>query len=718
MLIFTFELEDAALNKNSVGKEELELIDKQENILTDVLKAIKLEQESRRLRQEDIRKRFLELRDETVGIRSQSGSEDTDLPMLYEQMHYHLSLAARKVDPLPSAHSPYFAHLSLQENGKVRHILLGYTSFISSKSHYSIVDWRNAPISRLFFEYRSGDEYELELPGRLACGVILERHIVTIQGGELKTVKSDEHSFRKLSQKWVRDQGTQMPQLGGGQGVATRHLRDGGRHATPEIAALLDKEQYALLTQEPFRPLLILGGAGAGKTTVALHRLAHLNYDNPEYFKENSMLMIVPEPGLVRLCQNLLASLGLSKVSVQTFDTWISKQKKKFLKGLSNKICDETPSEVVRFKRSSGIIKAIEAFIEKKQSENEEWIHSKNHLRDHRDFFTDEQVLMKAVDKAQSVDEQVVHKVVKHAREQMAESSGDRYQGFDEERLKSLDGKDLDWGTPDEIRGSIDIEDFAIMLEIAHRKYQASKGMRLKLSQYAHLIIDEAQELAGIELKSVAKAIPLKQSVTVAGDAMQQTDRSTSFFSWDQSLADIGVKNSIKAQLTTNYRSPAPIAKLAEQVLKPLNVALPKTSRVGAPVKFNRYQDYGLACIQLIDTLSELMLSEGRASVAIIARDELYASKLYDTISTKLDCRLVLDGDFSFRPGVDVTCVASVKGLEFDYVIIPDANSSTYGDDAFSRKTFYVALSRAMHQLWMISVGTPSQILPRDLLDH
>ena len=705
------------MKKNCVSKEELNLIGNQEKILTEVLKAIKEEQESRKLRQEDIRKRFLELRDETVGIRSQSGSEDTDLPMLYEQMHYQLSLAARKVDPLPSSHSPYFAHLSLQENGRIRHILLGYTSFISSKSDYSIVDWRNAPISRLFFEYRAGEEYELELPGRVACGLVLERHIVTIQSGELKMLKSDDNSYRKLSQNWVRDRGTQMPQLGGGQGAATRHLGESGRHIAPELAALLDKEQYSLLTQDPFKPLLILGGAGAGKTTVALHRLAHLTYDQPEYFKENNMLMIVPEPGLVRLCQNLLRSLGLSKISVQTFDDWIGKQKKKFLKGLSNKICEETPSEVIRFKRSSGIINAIEAFVEKKQEESPEWLSKQNHLKDHHEFFTDESVLMLAL-KADddSLSEDIVKRVVRHTREQMAEESGDRYKGYDTERIKSLDGKDLDWGTPDEIRGSIDVEDFAIMLEIAHRKYQKSKGLRLKLTQYAHLVIDEAQELAGIELKAIAKAIPLKQSVTIAGDAMQQTDKSTSFLDWDQSLRNVGVKNSLKAQLMTNYRSPAPIANLAQQVLKPLGVTLPKTTRMGAPLKFNRYQDYGLACIQLIDILTELMLNESRASVAIIARDELYARKLFNTISDKLDCRLVLDGDFSFRPGVDVTCVASVKGLEFDYVVIPDANTSTYGDDAFSRRTFYVALSRAMHQLWILSIGTPSQLLPIDLL--
>jgi len=73
--------------------------------------------------------------------------------------------------------------------------------------------------------------------------------------------------------------------------------------------------------------------------------------------------------------------------------------------------------------------------------------------------------------------------------------------------------------------------------------------------------------------------------------------------------------------------------------------------------------------------------------------------------------RLVLEGDFGFQPGIDVTHVASVKGLEFDYVIVPDASASTYPADDDARRALHVAVTRAAHQLWVASVGAPSPLL-------
>jgi DNA helicase IV len=59
---------------------------------------------------------------------------------------------------------------------------------------------------------------------------------------------------------------------------------------------------------------------------------------------------------------------------------------------------------------------------------------------------------------------------------------------------------------------------------------------------------------------------------------------------------------------------------------------------------------------------------------------------------------------------VRVTTVAQVKGLEFDVVVIPDAHD--YRDDATSRRTLYVACTRALEQLWVITSGDDCARLP------
>jgi DNA helicase IV len=58
-----------------------------------------------------------------------------------------------------------------------------------------------------------------------------------------------------------------------------------------------------------------------------------------------------------------------------------------------------------------------------------------------------------------------------------------------------------------------------------------------------------------------------------------------------------------------------------------------------------------------------------------------------------------------------VTEVAHVKGLEFDYVIVPDADAKSYPDTPESRRLLHVAATRASRRLWMISPAGPSPIL-------
>ena len=47
--------------------------------------------------------------------------------------------------------------------------------------------------------------------------------------------------------------------------------------------------------------------------------------------------------------------------------------------------------------------------------------------------------------------------------------------------------------------------------------------------------------------------------------------------------------------------------------------------------------------------------------------------------------RRVRRQDFAFKPGIDVTDIAQVKGLEFDHVVIPDADGPAYPDEPAAR---------------------------------
>jgi superfamily I DNA/RNA helicase len=155
-----------------------------------------------------------------------------------------------------------------------------------------------------------------------------------------------------------------------------------------------------------------------------------------------------------------------------------------------------------------------------------------------------------------------------------------------------------------------------------------------------------------------------------------------------------------------------PVARLAHDVLGPLAPATPpRAGRDGVPVGRFDFPTDAHSHLFVAGAVRDLVEREPRASVAVVARGPQVARAVYRLLEDMPEARLVLDGDFGFRPGVDVTDVESVKGLEFDYVIVPDASAATYPATEESRRRLHVAVTRAAHQLWIAAVGTPSPLL-------
>ncbi|MFC2319833.1 MAG: ATP-binding domain-containing protein, partial [Segatella oulorum] len=55
--------------------------------------------------------------------------------------------------------------------------------------------------------------------------------------------------------------------------------------------------------------------------------------------------------------------------------------------------------------------------------------------------------------------------------------------------------------------------------------------------------------------------------------------------------------------------------------------------------------------------------------------------------------------------GVVLLDLALAKGLEFDQVIVADAQEEVYKADGISRRRLYTAMSRAMHHVILVSQG-------------
>jgi DNA helicase IV len=319
------------------------------------------------------------------------------------------------------------------------------------------------------------------------------------------------------------------------------------------------------------------------------------------------------------------------------------------------------------------------------------------------ELLTDREFLGKVVEDAKGdLPTTAIAETVRHTMLQLALPSA--IEGIDSSRLATIDGKSLDEDTPEELAGTLDTEDLPLKLFV-----KAYRG-GLSGPKLAHLVIDEAEDISLFELFALGKHLGQERSVTLAGDDAQQT--YSGFAGWGQALSALGAEGAATCRLQVTYRCPRPIAEVAQKVLGPLAPQAPaQAGREGAPVGRFDFPNEAHANLFLVDAIRDLVEREPKASLGVIARSPESAQSFHRLLSDVPSARLVLDGNFSFEPGVDVTEVSCVKGLEFDYVIVPDASGYSYPLNDEARRLLHVALTRASHQLWIVSVGQPSPLL-------
>jgi DNA helicase-2/ATP-dependent DNA helicase PcrA len=182
-------------------------------------------------------------------------------------------------------------------------------------------------------------------------------------------------------------------------------------------------------------------------------------------------------------------------------------------------------------------------------------------------------------------------------------------------------------------------------------------------------------------------------------------------------LYDIGITNpeACVRPLKLAYRSTEPVMRFARRVLGPLQTGFDSeiVARPGVEVSLHGFDGMGEAVGFVADALRSLVGREPSASVALITRHAGQADAWYAALeSAEVPMlRRVRRQDFPFAPGVDVTDVAQVKGLEFDYVILLDVNRASYPDTVESRHLLHIGATRTTHQLWLISTGKPSELV-------
>jgi DNA helicase IV len=198
---------------------------------------------------------------------------------------------------------------------------------------------------------------------------------------------------------------------------------------------------------------------------------------------------------------------------------------------------------------------------------------------------------------------------------------------------------------------------------------------------FAHIVVDEAQELTDAEWQMLLRRCP-SRSFTIVGDRAQARHGFTE--SWQERLERIGLDNINLASLSINYRTPEEVMVEAEPVIRAVfpDANVPTSIRSsGVPVLHGSTSDLG----SILDT---------------------WLATQADGIACVIDANGIEDDTFKATSRVRSLTPEHSKGLEFDLVVLidPDAfGKGTVGTGIEGTVDRYVAMTRATQQLVILT---------------
>ncbi|MFF5113573.1 RNA polymerase recycling motor ATPase HelR [Streptosporangium sp. NPDC000509] len=188
---------------------------------------------------------------------------------------------------------------------------------------------------------------------------------------------------------------------------------------------------------------------------------------------------------------------------------------------------------------------------------------------------------------------------------------------------------------------------------------------------FAHIVVDEAQELTDAQWQMLLLRCP-SRSFTIVGDRAQSRGGFTE--SWSERLERVGLDRITLASLSINYRTPKEIMAEAEPVIRAVlpDANVPTSIRGGAvPVVHGLVSELG--------PVLETWLTEHAEGIACVIGDPTFqATSRVRSLTPELS-----------------------KGLEFDLVVLVDPE--TFGTGVEGAVDRYVAMTRATQRLVILS---------------
>lgn len=246
--------------------------------------------------------------------------------------------------------SAYFARIDFQEDGaeESEKIYIGRFSLIDEDSGDILVyDWRS-PVSSIFYDFEYGPAYYDCPDGKIRGQLTLKRQYV-IEGPELKAMFDCSVA--------IQDK------------VLLEILSQNAGEKMKTIVTTIQREQNAAIRDEKNRVLVVMGNAGSGKTSIALHRVSYLMYRHRDSLDEKNIVIFSPNDVFSEYISDVLPSLGERNAAQTTFEELLDgighgrESFYHYMESLFNGEISDARSQIIREKCSENFAIALEEYV-------------------------------------------------------------------------------------------------------------------------------------------------------------------------------------------------------------------------------------------------------------------------------------------------------------------------------------------------------------------
>ena len=609
--------------------------------------------------------------------------------------------------------SPYFGRVDFKEDGDDQRIYIGRFG-VTPEGAYEplVVDWR-APVSSLFYTSSLGKNIYNAPLGEVEAEVIKKRQYI---------IKKKKLIGLFDSSVDVKDDILQLV------------LSKNAGEKLKDIVMSIQEEQDNIIRQPRNKIVVVNGVAGSGKTTIALHRVAYLLYNNRDILQDK-VLILGPNPIFMEYISSVLPSLGEVGVNQKTYrdfatelldirqrDIMTTKEyMERILKGDNHFIKD------VAYKNSDKFIDDLDnlvGYVEKNYYElqdviyNDKIVVQKSEIKEMYSKYYSNMPLFRRIKKLKRIifsrlkDERdnIVRKIEQEYRDTINKLSKDelKLQGTSldykrklkiREAIKSLIDvkKSMTWlGEPSiaELYTKISSEKPYTMDDLTALLYLSVKFEGLSIDrEIKHVVIDEAQDYSKLAFKVIKEVTDCK-GMTIVGDGNQRLiplEGEVPFYKLKDFINDIELEH---FNLNKSYRSTKEIMEYANKFLEE-NTIVPLV-RSGEPVKKVEAKSEE-KFVEKIDAIIKEYKKKEFDSIAVVCRDLDSTEKYGKLLSSSNSLKLIDREDVIYQGGTVIIPSYLAKGLEFDAVIIIEDEKYTEKD-----KFMYVMATRALHELAVV----------------